>query len=255
MHNRLPVSGRKGKIPYVYWNNPPNAKLNYSHLRIFGCAAYVTLPPTLREDKLLPTSICGVIVGYETNRKSHRIYLLQLKKVITTKDVVFDENVFPLANSKESHEAYDFAIGTLQGVSRCPTTDYNTFSNTTIIPENQNLNQSCIPIPSESFTYSGFVPMLSSNLSSVSPQTAVSSVMPSESTETNSEPSLPSISIDNDDPADPTYIPSQTAPSPTADVKIPDYVPDQSDNIENNTNSLLHLIKRCMKVNRQSLEP
>lgn len=118
LHNRLPVPGRKGKIPYMYWNNTPNVKLNYTHLRIFGCAAYVTLPPALREGKLLPTSICGVMVGYETNRKGYRIYLPQLKKVITAKDIVFDENIFPLANSKESHEAYDFATDTLQ-VPRC----------------------------------------------------------------------------------------------------------------------------------------
>lgn len=30
--------GRKGKIPYLYWNDKPKKHINLSHLRIFGCA-------------------------------------------------------------------------------------------------------------------------------------------------------------------------------------------------------------------------
>lgn len=60
--------GRKEKIQYLYWNDQLKTKINLSHLRVFGCAAYVTLPSTYRDGKLLPTSVTGVIVGYNLQK-------------------------------------------------------------------------------------------------------------------------------------------------------------------------------------------
>ena len=125
LHNRTPITGKKRKIPYLYWNNKPRDWIRLDQLRVFGCAAYVTIPPALRDGKLLPTSLLGVMVGYDSNRKAYRIYLPSQKKVITAKDVQFDETTFPLADSKESHEAYDFATGILSGAPKYPQHDYN----------------------------------------------------------------------------------------------------------------------------------
>lgn len=145
--------GRKEKIPYLYWNDQPKTKINLSHLRVFGCAAYVTLPSTYRDGKLLPTFVTGVMVGYDSHRKGYRIFLPSHKKVITAKDVRFDETYFPLTDTKESHDAYDFATGVLPGVPKYLEKNHHSPSKSIV---NDFLNDSSIselPCPvSETFT-------------------------------------------------------------------------------------------------------
>lgn len=48
--------------------------MGLSHLRIFGCLAYATIPPTLRKGKLSATAISGAMMGYDPHRKSYRIF-------------------------------------------------------------------------------------------------------------------------------------------------------------------------------------
>jgi len=120
LHNRLPILGKQGKIPFLCWNDIPTDKIKLNHLRTFGCAAYITMPEANRDGKLLPNSLKGVMVGYDSDRKAYRIYLPQTKTVATAKDVRFDENDFPLANTDASHQAYDFATGVLKGAPSYP---------------------------------------------------------------------------------------------------------------------------------------
>ena len=253
LHNRTPIIGRKRKIPYLYWNNKGTDRINISQLRVFGCAAYVNIPSDLRDGKFLPTSIMGVMVGYDSNRKAYRIYLPQQKKVITAKDVSFDENLFPLANTKESHDAYDFATGTLSGVPKYPTHDYRTHSTNSII-ENQNVsNISSLPISFADHSQDVTAP------TSAPLPTPTSSSTPLPSDSSNGYTTTTSISIDNDDPADLDYEPSitQNATSttqvkeivnpPVEDIDMPDYIPDQSDHIESNTQSILETTHNISK--------
>lgn len=74
LHNHSPIVGKGGKIPYLFWNDKPKETFNIGHLRTFGCAAYITMPIPNRDGKLLPTSLKGVMVGYDANRKAYRVY-------------------------------------------------------------------------------------------------------------------------------------------------------------------------------------
>lgn len=69
--------------------------IDLSHLRSFGCTAYVHIPKEKRRQgaKFEPRSNKGVLVGYE-GRNQYRIWLLEEGKegrVVRARDVVFDE--------------------------------------------------------------------------------------------------------------------------------------------------------------------
>lgn len=120
LHNRSPIIGKNGKIPILYRKDLPTATMNLCHLRTFGCAAYTTLPVSHRDGNLAPTSVTGVMVGYDNDRKAYRIYLPHIGTVITAKYVRFDEYYYPLADTDASHHSYDFATGVLEGVPPYP---------------------------------------------------------------------------------------------------------------------------------------
>ncbi|KAK5959780.1 uncharacterized protein PWA37_001157 [Arxiozyma heterogenica] len=118
--NRLPVSNKNYSIPYCLWNNIQTENLDLSHLRIFGCAAYATLPHQLRDGKFAPTSVKCVFVGYDSKHKAYRLYHPPSKKIFVSNQVRFDELDFPLAGTKEVEVAHTFATGTLGGVPVYP---------------------------------------------------------------------------------------------------------------------------------------
>ena len=120
--NRLPVPSRKGSIPYCLWNNVSPTEITLEHLRIFGCAAYTTIPMPLRDGKFAPTAIAGVMVGYDSEHKGYRIYHPPSRKVFVSTQVKFDESVFPLEGSNQIINSHEFATSTLKGVPRYPAT-------------------------------------------------------------------------------------------------------------------------------------
>ena len=120
--NRLPVPSRKGSIPYCLWNNVSPTEITLEHLRIFGCAAYTTIPMPLRDGKFAPTAIAGVMVGYDSEHKGYRIYHPPSRKVFVSTQVKFDESVFPLEGSNQTINSHEFATSTLKGVPRYPAT-------------------------------------------------------------------------------------------------------------------------------------
>ena len=120
--NRLPVPSRKGSIPYCLWNNVSPTEITLKHLRIFGCAAYTTIPMPLRDGKFAPTAIAGVMVGYDSEHKGYRIYHPPSRKVFVSTQVKFDESVFPLEGSNQTIDSHEFATSTLKGVPRYPAT-------------------------------------------------------------------------------------------------------------------------------------
>ena len=61
-----------------------------SHLRIFGCPAYVHIPANQRK-KMADTAFKGVLVGYPTDTYGYLVYNPQTRRVITTRHVRFDE--------------------------------------------------------------------------------------------------------------------------------------------------------------------
>ena len=52
----------------------------------------------------------------------------------------FDETYFPLTDTKESHDAYDFVTGVQPWVSKYPETNYYSLSNSIV---NVFVNESC----------------------------------------------------------------------------------------------------------------
>lgn len=68
-------------------------KPSVGHLRVLGCQAKVLIPSELRL-KIDPTSQNGWLVGYCENTKGWRVWNPQTRKIIVSRDVIFDETTF-----------------------------------------------------------------------------------------------------------------------------------------------------------------
>ncbi|GAA5999307.1 hypothetical protein JCM5350_002336 [Sporobolomyces pararoseus] len=90
VYNRLPHSSNDQRSPFSrYFGTVPDI----SHLRVFGCVAYVLIDEGLR-DKLSPRTQRCVFVGYLENTKGWLFYNLASKKFITGVHVKFFEDHF-----------------------------------------------------------------------------------------------------------------------------------------------------------------
>jgi hypothetical protein len=100
LHNRTPSSALGGQSPIqklaVGLGGDPPA-LNTGYLRAFGCRVYVHRPQEVRvqSEKLSPRALEGVLLGYEgENGHIYRVYVPG-KGVVRSRDVTFDETLFP----------------------------------------------------------------------------------------------------------------------------------------------------------------
>lgn len=91
LRNRSPTKALEGITPYEAWNN---IKPDVSFLRAFGCTAYAHVPKVERHKLDYKSRKC-VMLGYSDNRKGYRLYDIERKKVIHSRDVVFNEAVMP----------------------------------------------------------------------------------------------------------------------------------------------------------------
>ncbi|BAF27802.2 Os11g0199800 [Oryza sativa Japonica Group] len=83
--NRSPTKALDGRTPYEAWHG---RKPGVSHLRVFGCLAFVKeLGPI---SKLDDRSTPGVFIGYAEGSKAYRILDPETQRVRTAHDVVFD---------------------------------------------------------------------------------------------------------------------------------------------------------------------
>ncbi|XP_075104166.1 uncharacterized protein LOC142178474 [Nicotiana tabacum] len=89
--NRLPSNSINNKTPYelLYKRKP-----KYSHLKSFGCLCYPTIPIPHR-DKFNPRTAPHVFVGYPFNTKGYKVLNLATRKIYISRDVVFNESIFP----------------------------------------------------------------------------------------------------------------------------------------------------------------
>ena len=67
---------------------------NISHLRIFGCSAYVTINKKKRR-KLHPKSQEMTFIGYEPGSKGYQFWDKDSRSVVISRDVKFNESKFP----------------------------------------------------------------------------------------------------------------------------------------------------------------
>ena len=85
--NRSPHSALNFKSPQEVWYGSP---VNYSNLRVFGCPAYIHV----NDGKLEPRARKCIFLGYGIGVKGYRVWCNESRKVITSRDVVFDESTF-----------------------------------------------------------------------------------------------------------------------------------------------------------------
>ena len=99
--NRSPTSVLKDMTPYEALNG---RKPNVKHLRTFGCLSYVHIPKDERS-KLDNKSKRCIHLGYGSTTKGYRLYDLVAKKVLHSRDVLFDETRCVSSEKESSHES------------------------------------------------------------------------------------------------------------------------------------------------------
>ena len=83
--------------PYEAWHgNKPSV----NHLKVFGCTAYAHISKEERKKLDAKAKKC-ILMGYGTCVKGYRLYNPVEKKIIYSRDVVFDENTFGLRTDNE----------------------------------------------------------------------------------------------------------------------------------------------------------
>lgn len=91
--NRMPTLTLKNYSPYEILFR---TSLNYSLLRVFGCVCWPNLRP-YNSHKLQPHSIQCVFLGYSLRHKGYRCLNSITNRIYISRDVVFEENIFPFS--------------------------------------------------------------------------------------------------------------------------------------------------------------
>ncbi|GJT00676.1 ribonuclease H-like domain-containing protein [Tanacetum coccineum] len=116
--NILPSTAINNEIPFTkLYNQTPT----YEHLRVFGCLCY---PHVDVSHKLEPRSTPCIFLGYPANHRGYRCLDLASNKIIISRHVRFDEDVFPFGNVTSSNKpTYDFLLPPIQTTTNVPTTE------------------------------------------------------------------------------------------------------------------------------------
>ena len=84
--NRLPSSALEGKTPMEVWSGKPAR--DYDFLHVFGSIAYYHVT----ESKLDPRAKKAIFLGIPSGSKEYRLWCLETKKIVFSRDVTFDES-------------------------------------------------------------------------------------------------------------------------------------------------------------------
>ena len=87
--DRGPSIPLDGKIPEEVWSGK---EVNLSHLRVFGCISYVHIDSAERSKLEAKSNKC-VFVGYGDDEFGYRFWDYENRKIIRSRDVIFNENV------------------------------------------------------------------------------------------------------------------------------------------------------------------
>jgi hypothetical protein len=85
--NRSPSSALDDKTPQEVWTGK---EPSLTHLKVFGCDAYVHVPKESRSKRDKKDEKC-IFIGYKYGLKDYNIWDLETKKVVYSRDVVFRE--------------------------------------------------------------------------------------------------------------------------------------------------------------------
>ena len=95
--NRTPSPLLSNKTPFkALYKRPPT----FHHLKVFGCKCYATVVQP--KQKFEPRAIPCVFVGYPCGKKSYKLYDMQSKKKIISRDVKFCEDDFPFSSASQT---------------------------------------------------------------------------------------------------------------------------------------------------------
>ena len=72
-------------------------KPQVNYLRVFGCTAYAHIPKDERKKLNTKARKC-ILLGYGGETKDYRLYDIELKRVLHSCDVTFNETVFGIAD-------------------------------------------------------------------------------------------------------------------------------------------------------------
>ena len=84
--NRSPCSAINFLTPMHIWSG---RKPGLAHLRPFGCIAYIHV----NQGKLNPRALKGVFLGYPEGVKGYKVWLINEKKSVISRNVIFHEFV------------------------------------------------------------------------------------------------------------------------------------------------------------------
>lgn len=93
LYNRTLVHRLDWKTPYEIINGD---KPDISHLKVFGCGAYVLLPPAVCNNKLLPKSELMTFLRYNAGTAKNTLFMHAPNNVLfSAATALFDELLFP----------------------------------------------------------------------------------------------------------------------------------------------------------------
>lgn len=94
--NRMPKSVLQGKSPYEMFHGIQSV---LDHLRTIGCLCYITRFD--RHDKFSPKADACVLLGYSSTQKGYLMYNMGLQKLMVSRGVTFQEEIYPFATHQE----------------------------------------------------------------------------------------------------------------------------------------------------------
>ncbi|KFM72654.1 Retrovirus-related Pol polyprotein from transposon TNT 1-94, partial [Stegodyphus mimosarum] len=107
LHNKHPSMAIDGDIPEGRWSRSGSKT---DHLRVFGGKAWSHVRSHSRRRKLDPKATECVFVRYPTGVKGYKLYDMKKKHFFVRRDVIFEENVFPLKLSKCDNSAQEVTL-------------------------------------------------------------------------------------------------------------------------------------------------
>jgi hypothetical protein len=107
IRNRVP--NKDGDSPH---SKVMGAEPRLDHLKPFGCAAYVWIPEAQRTDrKLNARALRGIFLGFEPGTHNARIFDPVGRKHLRSRDVKYQEEVFPARKEDQASEDLSFLEG------------------------------------------------------------------------------------------------------------------------------------------------
>ena len=99
IRNRSPTRALSGKTPEELWSG---IKPKVHHMRIFGCEAFAHIPKIKRQ-KFQAKGVKCIFVGYANETKGYRLWNPTTKRIIISRDVIFDEGGYMFRHSNDNY--------------------------------------------------------------------------------------------------------------------------------------------------------